>query len=123
MLALQPSTDKLLLNKLSSAIFAKEFNGDTGFVLYLKSEPIGVAKIKVAPDVSYIIELGIINEERGRGYGDFFTRSLLNALSFVSDKIAVSYVSGYFNKFGFKQNGTEMIIDAENLVFPKKCEE
>ena len=121
MLKIEPITDKTLLNKLSLDIFDKEFGADVGFVLFSGNEAAGLAKIKVSPFVSHIIEVGIIKEDRGKGFGDFLTRSLLNALTFVSEKIAVSYISPYFDKFGFEQNGEEMVVEAENLVFPRKC--
>jgi hypothetical protein len=123
MLKLVPTNDKILLNELSQQIFCKEFDLSVGFVFYINDKPAGLAKVKIAPDVSRLIEIGIVKSERGLGFGDFFTRSLLNALSMVSKRIIIDYASGYFNKFGFVKEGENMVIDAENLDFPRKCQE
>ena len=121
MLKIETLINKPLLNELSQKIFKKDFDSSVGFALYFEEKPIGLAKIKVDENLSHLIFIGISEDFRKKGFGDFFTRSLLNSLSAVSEKIGISYKSDYFLKFGFTENGNEMIINSENLHFPRKC--
>lgn len=123
MLNLAPTNDKKLLDSLSNSIFACDFDGFVGFVLYRNNESIGLAKIYCDEDKSTILKLGIIPTRRNAGYGDFFTRSLLLRMSEVSDIIEINYVSEYYKKFGFTEKNGKMVIESDKLIFPRKCQE
>ena len=122
MLSLGASNDKILLNQLHNAIFGCDIVGDVGYLLYIGDEPIGVAKLKVTPDEMHILEVGILANYRGKGYGDFFTRSLMNIFIDVTDYIFSDYVDDYFLKFGFVQKDDVMVVESDKLTFPRKCQ-
>lgn len=121
MIRIEPTNDTELLNSLSKKIFGKEFDGKVGFVLYYKEEAAGIAALKINEEEATIKYIGIVPELRCMGLGDFFTRSLMNNLSYVTKTIKAGYVSPYYEKFGFRRQGGEMIIESKDIVFPSKC--
>ena len=121
MISLGATNDKTLNDKLHTAIFSAPLDGDVGYVLNVDGVPAGIAKLIVTPEESHIVRVGILPKLRGKGYGDFFTRSLMTVLIDVTDKIVVDYVSDYYLKFGFVREGDKMVIDPEKLVFPRQC--
>ena len=121
MISLGATNDKTLNDKLHTAIFSAPLDGDVGYLLNVDGVPAGIAKLIVTPEESHIVRVGILPKLRGKGYGDFFTRSLMNVLIDVTDKIVVDYVSDYYLKFGFVREGDKMVIDPEKLVFPRQC--
>lgn len=122
MLSIDATNDKELLDGLSQRIFGKPYNGGAGFVLYSDDKPAGIARITVEDDVAYLQNIGIVPEERGKGYGDFITRALMNNLSQVVRRIVAVSVCNYFLKFGFEQIDGRMEIDSKDIVFPRKCQ-
>ncbi len=122
MLSLGASNDKKLLNELHNAIFGTDIVGDVGYLLYIQDEPVGIAKLKVTPEEMRIISVGLLEKYRGKGYGDFFTRSLMNIFIDVTDYIVSEYVDDYFLKFGFVTRGDVMVVESEKLTFPRKCQ-
>ena len=122
MLSLGASNDKKILNELHNAIFGSDMVGEVGYLLYLGDKAIGVAKLRVTTEEMHILEVGILEEYRGKGYGDFFTRSLMNIFIDVTDRIVSDYVNEYFLKFGFVQSGDVMVVESEKLTFPRKCQ-
>ncbi len=122
MLSLGASNDKIILNELHNAIFGSDIVGEVGYLLYLGDKAIGVAKLRVTTEEMHILEVGILEEYRGKGYGDFFTRSLMNIFIDVTDRIVSDYVNEYFLKFGFVQSGDVMVVESEKLTFPRKCQ-
>lgn len=122
MLSLGASNDKIILNELHNAIFGSDIVGEVGYLLYLGDKAIGVAKLRVTTEEMHILEVGILEEYRGKGYGDFFTRSLMNIFIDVTDRIVSDYVNEYFLKFGFVQCGDVMVVESEKLTFPRKCQ-
>ncbi|MBQ8178262.1 MAG: GNAT family N-acetyltransferase [Clostridia bacterium] len=122
MLSLGASNDKNLLNSLHNAIFGVDMEGSVGYLLYVADKPIGVAKLRVTPEEMHIIEVGLLEEYRGKGYGDFFTRSLMNIFIDVTDYIYSDYLDDYFLKFGFERKGDVMVVESDKLTFPRKCQ-
>ena len=122
MLSLGASNDKIILNELHNAIFGSDIVGEVGYLLYLGDKAIGVAKLRVTTEEMHILEVGILEEYRGKGYGDFFTRSLMNIFIDVTDYIVSEYVDDYFLKFGFVTRGDVMVVESEKLTFPRKCQ-
>jgi hypothetical protein len=121
MLSISGTNDKKLLDSINNKVFGKDFDGLVGYVLLLDGEGIGVAKLVLNPEIASILNIGIIKSERAKGYGDFFSRGILNVLSLVSEEIIIEYVSSYFLKFGFKQQENKMHILSKDIVFPHKC--
>ncbi len=122
MLSLGATNDKKLLDALHKAIFGVDMEGGVGYLLYVADEPIGVAKLRVTPLEMHIIEVGLLEKYRGKGYGDFFTRSLMNIFIDVTDYIYSDYVDDYFLKFGFERKGNVMVVESDKLTFPRKCQ-
>lgn len=122
MLSLGATNDKKVLNALNNAIFGVDMVGDVGYLLYIQDEPIGIAKLKVTSEEMRIVSVGLLEKYRGKGYGDFFTRSLMNIFIDVTDYIVSEYVDDYFLKFGFEQKGDIMVVESDKLTFPRKCQ-
>jgi len=115
-----PTNDKKLLDELSYAIFSRPYSGAVGYIFYAGEKPVGFASLDVG-STSVIKAIGVVPSARRKGYGDFFTRSILFRLAQISKEIRVAYVSGYYNKFGFKKDGAEMTLESVNLKFDSKC--
>ena len=122
MLKFAATNDKALLDKLSLAATGVPFDGTVGYVLTLNDVGIGVAKLQVSPEVSTIVSVAVVPELRGRGLGDFFTRSLMNVLIDVTERIETAYQSEYFVQFGFRANERGMTIESKDLTFPHACQ-
>lgn len=116
MLNMMPTNDKKLLDNLSFNIFAEPFKGEVGYVFYSDKKPVGFAKLNVG-DTSSIKAIGILPKQRGKGLGDFFTRSILFRLTQISRYIKVEYKSDYFIQFGFKTVNNHMEIESDKLKF------
>ncbi|HHU43830.1 MAG: GNAT family N-acetyltransferase [Bacillota bacterium] len=118
MLSIMPTNDKKLLDKMSNDIFSRHYNGDIGYILYVDEKEAGVAQLSIG-ETSAIMAIGILPDYRKKGYGDFFTRSILFRLSQISQKIKINYVDDYYTKFGFKKKNDYMEIDSKDLEFTK----
>lgn len=121
MLSYTATNDRELLDELNLKIFDRPFGGQIGYVLFDGKVPVGIASAAVTPEVSVLKSVGIVPSQRGKRYGDFFTRSLLYGCSAVSEKLVVAYSDKYFEKFGFTENGGKMEIESKNLTFPCEC--
>lgn len=112
--------DGELIDSLTQKIFGKSIDMAVAYIFYEKGLPIGIAQLKVTPDLSEIMLVGMLSEKRKMGFGNFFTRCLLLRLSEVSKKILV-YKDDYFYQFGFGDEGEKMSIDSANIDFPSDC--
>lgn len=121
MLNMLPTSDKKLLDKMSYEIFAKPFQGDIGYVFYNDGSPVGFARLIIG-DTSVVSEVGVLPEHRRKGYGDFFTRSVLFRLIQISRTVKIAYKSAYYLPFGFTDEGDGMTIASEKLVFTQQCQ-
>lgn len=115
------TNDKKQLDEIMQDIFGKDFPGKVGYVLSYENKVIGIAKVSVTPEESHIEFVGISKLYRKKGLGDFFTRSLMNTLSYVSKVIIIEYVADYYLKFGFTEKNKKMVINSKDIVFPSKC--
>lgn len=122
MITFEATNDKAVLNRVSNFAFGRDFGGDVGYVLYADGVAIGIARLAVTEEESRIESVGIVPKLRGMGFGDFFTRSLLNVLADVSDRIVIEYPSDYFLRFGFQREGDVMTARGKDIVFPRKCD-
>lgn len=121
MLEITATNDKELLNSLSINIFGQKFESGVGYVLLENGQAAGLADIFCSEERAVLKSVGIILSKRGKGLGDFFTRSLMLRLSDVSDTIVIPYIDSYYDKFGFMKNNSRMEIDSDKLVFPRAC--
>ncbi|HHX48798.1 MAG TPA: GNAT family N-acetyltransferase [Clostridiales bacterium] len=121
MLEFFATNDKKQLDAIMQDVFGKDFPGQVGYVLSYNDTIIGISKISVTPEISSIKFIGISKPYRKKGFGDFFTRSLMNTLSYVSEVIVIEYVSNYYLQFGFVEKNKTMTIDSKNIIFPSKC--
>ena len=119
MLNMLPTNDRKLLDSMSFKIFSSPFEGDIGYIFYEDDKPIGFAKLVVG-DTSIISAIGILPDYRGKGYGDFFTRSILFRLTQISRKIVVNYIDDDYLKFGFIPKDNIMEIESYKLTFNEK---
>lgn len=121
MLSLIYSEDKNINCTLIDAIFdGVELDGFS--VLLLEDGlAIGIATVALQGLLPVIKRVGILSDYRGKGYGDFFMRSLFFMLSEQSGGVAVSWSHKYFDKFGFKQVEGLNFVSKEDLIFPSYC--
>ncbi len=120
MISLNATNDTSLLNLLHNRIFGNDIEGKVGYVLYVDDVPIGVAKLNIDATSATLKEVGVLAEYRGKGYGDFFTRSLMNCCIDITDVI-YAYKDEYFCKFGFTEENGVMKVESDKLTFPHAC--
>ena len=121
MISFGATNDKRVLDALHNAIFGTPIEGDVGFVLDVDGKPAGIAKLKVTPEESHIVRVGVMPKLRGKGYGDFFTRALVFKFMQSGSDIVAPCVCDYYKKLGFTQDGGEMRVAPEKVVFPSAC--
>lgn len=121
MLRFSATNDGKVLDTLSMEIFGDEFPGKVGYVLYDGDKAIGVAKMTVGTEVSVLERVGIVPEERKKGNGDFFTRSLVFGMSNASEEVVVNTKDEYYCKFGFTERNGKMVCPSGRVVFPCGC--
>ncbi len=112
-------------NKVYQNIFGEEHKMPSGMyvLLVLQDTPVGVAVANLDKNNDVIIRtVGIYEQIRGKGLGDFFMRSLFNCFTQAGNNLSVAWTHPYFKKFGFeeKSDGT-MFVSADSLKFPSKC--
>ena len=107
---------------------AKECGGtyDTrctlNMVLIVGEELCGVSNMRYTDKNTIRLEwVGVREDMRKKGFGDFLTRSSINKAIDISDYIEISCVDDYFEKFGFKKSKGKMIVESKKVVFPSKC--
>lgn len=118
MLHCSATDDKAILNRLHREIFGSEFDRGVGFVLRDGDKPIGLATLDATPEISTLRKIGIVPSERGKGYGDFFARSLLWGMANASERVAVATRDAYYLRFGLEESGEGMAADASRVTFP-----
>ena len=91
-------------------------------VFILDGRVSGIASARFADKAIRITYVGLIEEVRGKGYGDFLTRSMINKVMDLADVVEIDAVDDYFIKFGFKRVGDIMRADSKHIVFPSKCQ-
>ena len=93
-------------------------------VVYREGKPVGSARLYWADGAFRLDRLGVLPDERGRGYGDLLIRLLLfKALTHSASRIALDTpadTKAFFAKYGFVDDGetdglTSMHILGENV--------
>lgn len=107
---------------------AKECGGEyderctLNMVLIVGEELCGVSNMRyVDPKTIRLEWVGLREDMRGKGFGDFLTRSSINKAIDISEYIEISVFDEYYLKFGFEKCGDKMICESKKVVFPSKC--
>lgn len=91
--------------------------------LYNDNDPVGVAVFGISDegDASVLYRIGILTNERGKRFGDFFIRAMVYKLSLSGMDILINEYDRHFLKFGFIKTANGMRVKNNELVFPSKC--
>jgi len=89
--------------------------------LYEEEALIGAAHVSFLPDCALLEGVYLTPSVRGRGYGDFLTRAVMDAYTRSLPLFRVAYASDYFLKFGFTEKDGQMEIRSEDIKFPSHC--
>ena len=121
MLTLEYCEDEELKSALAEELFPGEKVG-SAVVLRADGVPCGLAEYALESDCVRIKKAGVIKSERGKGYGDFFTRALVFKFMKSGMDIAADCESEYFQNLGFKRDGKGgMRVSPGEVVFPSQC--
>lgn len=121
MLNLQLTEDIELIDSIFNSLKKEKPDNVSFAVLFANKTPVGITAFYIA-DTIHIKGIGVLPEERGKGYGDFISRVIVNMLSGYGNDIIVDYKSNYFYKFGFTDiEGDKMLVRVKDLKFPSKC--
>lgn len=121
MLTLEYCEDEELKSALAEELFPGEKVG-SAVVLRADGVPCGLAEYALEGDCVRIKKVGVIKSERGKGYGDFFTRALVFKFMRSGMDIAADCESDYFANLGFTPDGKGgMRVSPERVVFPSQC--
>lgn len=90
------------------------------FILGDRPEGVAYAKFTDAKTIR-IKYVGLREQTRGKGYGDFLTRSMINKVMDLCEKVEVESKDDYFLKFGFQKQNDIMFAYSKDIVFPSKC--
>ena len=81
------------------------------FILYLDKTPIGTARLFEKDDIYYIGRMAVLKEYRGRGFGEFIMKKMMDfAKHRKINKIvlhAQNDVVEFYKKFGFVETDNE----------------
>lgn len=122
MLALHPVEDKDA-ESVAIAFYGENVIGQT-IALNVDGVDVGVLTFTIAPDLNaHIKAVFVLDEYRGKGFGDFLTRSMMNSFTLANMGVYVDYEdkNDYYSKFGFCQSDKGLYVAAEDIVFPSKC--
>ena len=89
--------------------------------LYEDEKIIGAAHVTFAPDMAVLEGVYVTPARRGKGFGDFLTRAVMDAYTRSLPLMKVAYKSDYFLKFGFTEVEDGMMIKSEEIKFPSHC--
>lgn len=121
MLTLEYCEERTLLDKLHEEIFGGKCSESFGVVLRADGVPCGLALYRLQEGAVRLEKVGVLRGERGKGYGDFFTRALIFKFMQSGSDIVAPCVCDYYKKLGFTQDGGEMRVAPEKVVFPSAC--
>lgn len=115
-------TDLDVAKKITSECGGNYNDADTMHLVFILDDKVmGIASARFVQSIVRITYVGLKKEARGRGFGDFLTRSMINKVMDVADVVEIDTVDDYFLKFGFVVEGNVMRADSKNIVFPSKC--
>lgn len=115
-------SDKVVAKKITTECGGVYSDNDTMHLVFILDKKVsGIASARFIDKAVRITFVGIKKEERGKGYGDFLTRSIINKVMDLTDVVEVDVVDEYFLKFGFEHCGKIMRAESKSIVFPSKC--
>ena len=121
MLTLEYCEDEKLKGALAGELFPGEGVG-CAVALLSDGVPCGLAEYALEEGGVRLKKVGIVKGERGKGYGDFFTRALVFKFMQSGMDILVDGRSAYFENLGFKADGKGgMRVSPDEVVFPSQC--
>ena len=97
------------------------FGEGVDVALYEDDALIGAAHVGFLTDCAVLEGVYVTPARRGHGLGDFLTRATMDAYTRSLPEFRVAYVSEYFNKFGFKDEGGFMSVKSDEIKFPSYC--
>jgi|GEM_PF-6956039 len=120
MFSIIPSLDVQLIDGLLETTGGGK-SGNLALVLYIDNTACGIATADFSKKRAKYLYVGVVNAERGKGYGDALTRAMLLRLSAIAYKVTVDEDIPYFKRFGFVSVNGKMELDASALIFPSAC--
>lgn len=96
-------------------------NNTMHLVFILEDRVSGIASARYNGRAIRIDYVGLVESTRGKGFGDFLTRSIINKVMDLAEVVEVNSTSDYFLKFGFKKVGDIMVAKSSDIVFPSIC--
>ena len=97
------------------------FSEGVDVALYEEGALIGTAHVSFLTDCAVLEGVYVTPAARGKGYGDFLTRAVMDAYTRALPTFKVAYKSEYFRKFGFTDEESGMTIKSEEIKFPSYC--
>lgn len=122
MLSLHPLDDKDA-ESATRSFYGAQISGQT-VALNVDGVDAGILTFTISPDlVAHIKAVAVLPEYRGKGFGDFLTRSMMNSFTLANMGVCVDYddVGDYYSKFGFRPTDKGLYVSASDIVFPSKC--
>ena len=122
MLSLHPLDDQTANTALFAAL-GRTFDGQT-IAVSADDTDIGYLNFTISADLTaHIRAVYVLEEFRGKGFGDFLTRSMMNSFTLANIGVCIDYAddNDYFGKFGFKKTEKGLYVSPEDIVFPSKC--
>lgn len=116
-------SDTVVLEKISKECGA-EYNPECtlNLLFILEDRPSGVAFGRFVNPKTILIEyVGLIESAKGKGYGDFLTRSMINKVMDLCETVEANSTDDYFLKFGFVLKENKMVARSKDIIFPSKC--
>ena len=121
MLHVKPVIDDSCESFLRSEGVKTSYAEGVDVALYEDEALIGAAHIAFLPDTALLAGVYVTPTRRGKGYGDFLTRAVMDAYTRSLPLFKVAYHSDYFLKFGFTEAEDGMQIKSEEIRFPSQC--
>ena len=122
MLSLHPLDDEQAITTFNNWSLSP-LDGQT-IALNVDGRDVGVLTFTISSDLSaHIRGVFVLPDFRGKGLGDFLTRSMMNSFTLSNMGVIVDYTdeNDYYSKFGFKQTERGLYVSPEDIVFPSKC--
>ena len=104
--------------------FYGEFISGQSVSLAIDETDIGLLTYTIDNNLNaHIRAIFILPDYRGKGYGDFLTRSMMNLFTLSNMGVVIDYPddNAYFSKFGFAATPQGLYVSPADIVFPSLC--
>ncbi|ROR22138.1 hypothetical protein EDD66_11618 [Mobilisporobacter senegalensis] len=96
-------------------------------VVYADDRPVATGRVHSEKQVYYIDEIAVLEEEQGKGYGDFIVRMLIDKAFILGSEEVVVYsppeLELFFKKIGFRIYGNDINNNEHVFIKLKICQE